>query len=734
MELTATVQTVIFRNSENGWTVLEVLPDEGEKTSVVGVLPLANVGERITFTGAFTTHPRYGFQFKAISMQTLAPATQSAVEAWLGSGLIRGIGASTAHAIVSKFGMETLSVFDNEPERLIEVPGIGKKKLGMILDSYRENRSQRDILLSLEPYGVTVSQALKLYQIYGELALAHIEENPYQLIHDVDGIGFLTADKIAQNVAGYEPDSYARIKAGLSYTLSNAANEFGHTYLPKDRLIPYAAKLLGVSEEAVSDSLDSLQGDGETVTRMVGETEGVFLPRYLTQESSIAERLIRLSEKPIENPFFDFNAAQAQRNLVLSPQQRFAVEAALSEGTLVITGGPGTGKTTIIRFITELMQEMGLEVALTAPTGRAAKRMTEATDHDAKTLHRLLEYIPGEGFQRNADNPLFYDMIIVDEMSMVDVPLMHAFLRAVPEGTRLILVGDADQLPSVGAGEVLRDIIESSTVPVIRLTEIFRQAGESRIVTNAHRINEGNMPVLDGRASDFRFEEILSQEQVLNRILSLVSHPGDDLITGDPLTDVQVLAPMKKGVLGVFNLNARLQGVLNPPAHDKREHPFGETNFREGDRVMQIKNDYKVSWIRQIGTGVRTEEGTGAFNGDLGTLYCIDEMNRRFEILFDDNRLAGYDFTQFEEIDLAYCISIHKSQGSEFPIVILPMAGGASPMLTRNLLYTAVTRAKKQAYLIGSRDAVSFMIRNNRTNRRYTSLAAQLVEWRGLLS
>ncbi|MEG1523769.1 MAG: ATP-dependent RecD-like DNA helicase [Clostridia bacterium] len=729
MELSGTIQNIIYRNADNGWTVLELQPDEGEKLSVVGVLPLANTGERVELTGSYTTHPKYGNQFKAMSYRTLAPATLSAVENYLGSGLIRGIGPSTAHAIVLAFGMETLTIFDECPERLVEIPGIGKKRLGMIVDSYRENRMMRDIMLSLEPYGVTVNQAIKLYRIYGELCMVRIEENPYQIIHDVDGIGFISADKIAQNVSGYAFDSISRLRAGILYALENANREYGHTYLPRANLINYASSLLGVPADLISDALDDLIESNDAVNQMVGEQDGVFLPRMQRMENTIAERLLHLAAQPIDNPFFDYAALQINQKLEMSSQQQLAVQTALKENVLVITGGPGTGKTTIIRFITFLMQEMGLEVALTAPTGRAAKRMTEATGHDAKTLHRLLEYIPGEGFLRNKDNPVFFDMIIVDEMSMVDVPLMSALLKAVPDGTRLIMVGDADQLPPVGAGEVLRDIIDSDVIRVVRLTEIFRQAQRSMIVTNAHRINDGEPPYLDRPESDFRFEEIASQDQILNRILSLCTHPGDEMPTSEPLMDIQVLAPMKKGTLGVYHLNTSLQAALNPPSPEKREQLSGDTVLREGDRIMQIKNNYKVAWTKIESSTVAAEEGVGAFNGDLGTVYRIDPMNRRMQVLFDDNRLAMFDYSQLDELDLAYCISIHKSQGSEFPIVILPLFGGASPMLTRNLLYTAVTRARKQVICIGRRDSLSYMVNNNRTSRRYTALRERLVEW-----
>ncbi len=730
-ELTGVVNSIIFRNAENGWTVLELALDDGDRLTVVGALPLANVGERIELEGEHASHPKYGSQFKAVSYHTVAPATLSAIETYLGSGLIKGVGAATARAIVEKFGMDTLSVLDEDPLRLSEIPGIGAKRRDMILASYTENRMMRDILLALEPYGITVNQAYKLYKIYGELCLARIEEDPYQIIRDVEGIGFVTADKIAQNVSGYSFESESRLRAGLLYALSMAANEYGHTYLPKTSLLNYAGKLLGAPEERLIDTLDTLVARGEAVQQFVGDTEALFLPYFDRMETNIAEKLLRLSQKPVENPFFDFAAVQSAQKLELSAQQRATVLTALSEGALVITGGPGTGKTTIIRFITAIVEEIGLEVALTAPTGRAAKRMSDATGHDAKTIHRLLEYVPGEGFLRNADDPLYVDMVIVDEMSMVDAALMNALLKAITVGTRLILVGDSDQLPSVGAGDVLRDIISSETIRVVRLDEIFRQAQSSMIVTNAHRINMGFAPLLDVPESDFLFEDVASQDRILDRILHICTHPGEVLATNEPLLDVQILAPMKKGVLGVYNINAKLQAALNPPAPGKHEHISGDSVFREGDRIMQMKNNYKIEWKKRLPNG-GSEDGAGAFNGDLGTIFQIHEMDRSLSVIFDDDRLAVFDYTHIDELELAYCISIHKSQGSEFPIVILPMFGAASPMMTRNLLYTAVTRAKKQVICIGRRDAMMSMINNNRTDRRYTALCNRLSELKSL--
>ena len=732
MQITGTIQTIIYRNADNGWTVLELTAENGERLSAVGTLPLCAVGERVELEGAFVTHPRYGRQFKASSAKTLAPATLAAIEGYLGSGVIKGVGASTAHAIVAHFGMDTLSVLDEQPERLTEIPGIGKKRGALIAASYRDNRQMRDVMLALEPYGVTVNQAWKLYRIYGEGCIARIEENPYQIIADVDGIGFVTADRIAQNVSGFSFDSPARLRAGLLYALAQGCGEYGHTYLPRASLLDYAQRLLGVGQEALADALDDMIGAREVVYQMVGDVDGVFQPRLCAMENEIAARLIKLAALPEVNPFLEAAAAAPRGSIRLAPQQAEAVRLAMTQGVLVVTGGPGTGKTTIIRCITEILTDMQMEFALTAPTGRAAKRMSEATGCEARTLHRLLEYVPGEGFKRNADDPLLYDMIIVDEASMVDVPLLHALLAAIPAGTRLIMVGDSDQLPSVGPGDALRDIIASGVIRVVRLTEIFRQAQQSLIVTNAHRINAGRMPLLDnGAQSDFRFEEYQSQEQALERVLGLCAHPDASLPVGEPLMDIQVLAPMKKGPLGVYNLNTRLQAALNPPSPDKAEHAFGERILRVGDKVMQVQNNYKVEWTRRGPNGASIE-GAGAFNGDLGTVYRIDNGARRFSILFDDDRLAHYEFTQSDEIELAYCISIHKSQGSEFPVVILPLCGGPPVLLTRNLLYTALTRARRQVVCLGRRETVAAMVQNNRDMRRYTALAVRLREWQAL--
>ncbi len=728
MQITGVVDRIIYRNAENGYTVLSLRTDTADGfMTLCGTLPLASAGEQLRAEGTIKHHPKYGQQFIVTFAETLAPSTLVAIEGYLSGGTIKGIGPAMARLIVERFGMDTLQIMQNEPERLLEVSGIGRKKLQMITQSFNENRSMRDILMALAPYGITVNQAYRLYKTYGDLALAKVQENPYQLIDDIDGIGFMTADAIAQRVAGFETNSAARLFAGIKYALQDAKNEYGHTYLPYDKLIIKASGLLNADGELLNDAVDAMIAEGTLVEQLVGEQQGIFLPYVARMESAIAQKLLQLSEPPTANPFWDVPQYERELGLTLSDSQRTAVARALDAGVMIITGGPGTGKTTIIRCITHAFTGMGMTFALAAPTGRAAKRMTEATGADARTIHRLLEYNPQEGFVRNRDNPLVYDLVIVDEMSMVDVPLMHALLNALPRGTRLLLVGDADQLPPVGCGDVLRDCMDSGRLPVIRLTEIFRQAAQSRIITNAHRINQGQMPILSREESDFIFEEILPPERILERVKALCLRECQRLGTSDPLMDVQVLAPMKKGLLGVENLNRVLQAVLNPAAVEKPEHIFGETVFRQGDKIMQIKNDYKVTWYKQDRNG-SLQEGTGVFNGDLGTLYRLDIANRIIHVLFDDGRLAEYSFTQSDELDLAYCISIHKSQGSEFPTVLLPLAGGPAMLLNRNLLYTAVTRAKGLVYCLGHKDTVARMVRTVQSRRRYTSLSVRLHE------
>ena len=733
MQIKGTVKNIIFRSDDTGFTVLELVDDQGDEITAVGPMLAAAVGERIEVTGDWNEHRSYGMQFKATGCVTLAPATIGALTAYLSCGLIKGIGPETAKNIVATFGMDTISVMENQPERLTEVYGIGRVRAAAIAASYMAQKDMRDVMIGLQEYGITVNQAMKLYKIYGPHCLERLKENPYRLIDDVEGIGFRTADKIALS-GGFAPDSPFRLRAGLRYTLQWACRE-GHTYLPREKLIQVAADILGSDLGPVERELDELIISESVVYKAVNNTDACFLPYLYRMESECAARL-NLLAAPRERtlPYFNIDSQteklETKYKLSLADEQKRAVRLALTSGALVITGGPGTGKTTILQFVITMLEKLGESFELCAPTGRAAKRMTEAAGCEARTIHRLLEYGYGEnGFTRNQDNPIDTDVIIVDEMSMVDVQLLWALLRATRAGTRLIMVGDADQLPSVGAGNVLRDIA-SETVPVVRLTEIYRQGGRSAIVTNAHMINNGQPPILLGE-EEFGFEQIDSAEDILRRLTALCSGKVSRLGAADPLKDIQVLSPMKKGALGVRNINLRLQEALNPPAHKKHERKYGETVFREGDKVMQVKNDYRMSWKRAR-RGRPDELGEGVYNGDLGTIMSIDLYEQTVDVLFDDGREALYEFSQLEELELAYCISIHKSQGSEFPVVILPLAGGPPMLMTRNLLYTAVTRARKAVYIIGHEECPAQMVANNQVKQRYSALAAFMRADRGL--
>ncbi|MDO4564092.1 MAG: ATP-dependent RecD-like DNA helicase [Clostridia bacterium] len=726
MEIEGLITSIIYRNAENGYSVLSLELAGGETLTVNGILPLCNVGEQAVFHGEIRVHPKYGRQFTATSYTLTAPSSLRSLEIYLGSGAIKGVGPAMASAIVGHFGMDTLRVLDSEAERLMEVSGIGKKKYRLIIDSYRENKNMRDIFLALEPYGVTVHQTYKLYRIYGDVCLAKLQENPYQMIEDVDGIGFVTADRIAQNIAGFETDSVSRLCAGIKYALESAKQEYGHTFLPRDKLILKAASLLGVSMEAVSDSLDYMVDSGGLLYHMVGEDDGVFLPYLLRMEQSVAKKLTRRQPAAFSNRLWDFEKYEKDLSLSLSDEQREAIMLALSGGNLIITGGPGTGKTTIVRFVVHALADADIDFKLCAPTGRAAKRLAEATGAEAGTIHRLLEYHPVEGFGRNSENPLETQVLIIDEMSMVDLPLMHAALSALPRSAQLVLIGDCDQLPPVGCGDVFRNIIDSGVLPVMRLTEIFRQASRSRIITNAHLINNGRMPILDEPHSDFVFEPLYMESEITERIVSFCKMQSGPAQHG--VLSLQVLSPVKKGNLGVIRLNRILQAALNPPHPSKAEYSTGETVFREGDKVMQVKNNYKLEWKRYSPTELSYTDGQGVFNGDLGTIYRINSETRSLSVVFDDNRLAVYEFSQLDDLSLAYCVSIHKSQGSEYDIVVLPLLGGSPLFLTRNLLYTAVTRARRQVLCLGSEHTIASMVGNNSRRRRYTALTTLLLD------
>lgn len=720
MKITATADRIRFR-SDSGWAVIDFVDETNMRFVGVGSMPAAFEGEKLELEGEWTVHRTYGKQFSVSSSEAVVPDSKDAVIRYLSSGMIKGIGLPTARAIVERFGEDALEVIEHFPSRLELIPGIGKVKSRMIHDSFMEKRGVRDIFLGLQQMGLTVNQATKIYRLYGEACVQMIKDNPYRLITDVERIGFKTADKIAANV-GFEHDSPFRIRAGIKHTLIEAAND-GNTCLPRELLVMKAAEILGVEIVPIEDQAEELILSGELVEKELDNEDLIFLSYLHHREMDSAVRLTEIRNRAAILPLFDtageIDRLELKLGIRLDPKQRDAVESAVNEGVLIITGGPGTGKTTILRFIIELMRSMDLTIELAAPTGRAAKRMTDATGVEARTIHRLLEYggFGEEEFAKDESDPIEADVIIIDEMSMVDVSLFHSLLKAVAEGTRLIMVGDFDQLPPVGPGNVLRDMILSETLPVIRLTDIYRQAGRSMIVFNAHRINHGMIPVIDRNESDFIFISRPNYEDALRELISFCT----EQVVNNSDGELQVLAPMKANLLGVNNLNRELQAALNPPDSSKAELFSGDTIFRVGDRVMQIRNNYKLEWKR-IRYGSEAEEGAGVFNGDIGTVMEISPSKQTVRILFDDERLAEYGRNELDEVEQAFAVSVHKSQGSEFGTVVIPLVYGPPMLMNRNVLYTAVTRARSRVVLIGSAKCVEGMVRNVMSTKRYSAL------------
>ena len=721
----------VFRNEENGYTVL-VVKSGKTRVSAVGVMPPVAPGEKLKITGEWMEHPVYGRQIKVQGVEIEKPTTLSGIEKYLSSGMVKGIGPATAKILVKAFGEETLDVLYATPEKLLDVPGIGPKRAKMIMDSYAEQAQQREAMVFLQSYGVTPALAVKIFKQYGDNVQQVIRKNPYRLVDDVEGVGFKTADKIAASL-GVSQDSEYRIAAGLKFTLSEATAGAGHCYLPRAELVSAAQRLLGNDEESVDHVLDTLILSHEVSAQMLPDEEGnpvvaVYLPRTYRSEVEVARRLQEMLDAMPDSQSLETDHQIAQlealEGITFHEQQKQAIRTAVQSGMCVITGGPGTGKTTIIKCIIRLLGMQG-EIALAAPTGRAAKRMSEACGMEAKTIHRLLEYGGEEGdFARSPDNPLEMDTLIIDEMSMVDIFLMRSLLRALTPGMRLIMVGDSDQLPSVGAGNVLHDILKSGVVPSVQLTEIYRQDEKSMIVYNAHRINHGEAPRLNAKGSDFFFERAASPVDAARRIVKLCAErlPG---FTGlDPVRQMQVLSPTKKGDCGVWMLNQMLQAQFNPPAPGKHERTRGDTTFREGDKVMQTRNNYQLEWKKEGVFG--WEDGAGVFNGDIGFVTGIDPEERTVTVVFDDEREATYEGGDIDDLELAYCVSVHKSQGSEFPVVVMPAVGGPPMLLTRNLLYTAVTRARRLVMLVGREAAIDQMIANTNTRKRYSALTYRL--------
>ncbi len=734
LEFSGIVENIIFANDENGYTVFELLLDDEKEDTVVcctGYLPGLNMGESINVRGRRVRHPAYGDQLEVISYRKSLPVTEKAMERYLGSGIIKGIGKQTAKKIVKKFGKNTFVVIDTEPHKLAEIKGITAAKAVEIGEVFKERSALTDTVMFLQEYGVSVNYATKIFKTYKDKTIEVIQKNPYTLADEITGIGFKTADNIARKL-GIAADSPYRIRSGIKYALDHAA-ACGHTYLPEDILTRQVSMLLSLSVGNISENLIDMQADGQIRIENSEPERKVYLNFFYYAESYIAKKLVDMSEAVGKAAFTDAEIHEIEKaeGIKFADGQFKAIKEAMKSDIFVITGGPGTGKTTIINAIIYLLEARHLKIELAAPTGKASKRMTEATGRDARTIHRLLgtnmlnEGNMRQSFEHDEENPIDADCIIIDEMSMVDVPLMYYLLKAVNDGTRLILVGDADQLPSVGAGNVLKDIISAERVPYVSLNEIFRQAQQSAIVTNAHRINHGEYPDLKDKTKDFFYMRRKDPENVLDTVSGLISKRLPGYLGCSPL-DIKVLVPMRKTPLGVYNLNKMLQSVLNPPSAGKPEKEFRGTIFRLGDRVMQIKNNYDLAW-RAIDEHDRmTDDGTGVFNGDEGVITYLDNDNKSLEVLYDENRYVSYDFSQLDELELSYAVTIHKSQGSEYKAIIMPLLGGPDMLMTRNLLYTGITRAKELAVIVGSEESVMRMVDNDRQIQRYTSLTDRI--------
>lgn len=724
--LEGVVAEIIYQNDENGYTVCEV--DSGkEEVVVVGTMPSIGAGETVRFYGEWTTHPDYGNQFRAQGYENIMPKTQTQILMYLSMGIIKGVGPSTATKIVEKFGDKALDVMRDDPLLLTKIKGISEKKALAMSESLISKQAMQNLVMFLQPFGVTANFALKVYKKFGHDAQNKINENPYVLC-EIDGIGFQSADRLAMQL-GISHDNEHRLFQGVLYVLRECARG-GNTFLYRDELEAYSQKVLNVDETAIRNAIFSLIASNMIISEIQNDKTLLYLPLYYNAEIGVARRLAAFVERKSQYTCKNFDviaeSIAAQTGITLSLQQKEACKSACSGNIFIITGGPGTGKTTIINTIISIFEREERSIALCAPTGRAAKRLSETCAMEAKTIHRLLEinYADGDNqsFARNASYPIDEDVIIIDEMSMVDINLMYALLKAIRDDSILIMAGDFDQLPSVGPGNVLCDMINSGKIPFARLTEIYRQASESMIVVNAHRINEGDMPYLNDKGKDFFHLERKDGDDILNTIALLYSTRLPKAYSFDTLQDIQVISPSRKTKLGVIDLNKKLQSEVNPPSEKKNEKSFGDFIFREGDKVMQIRNNYDIHWT-SLSDG---SEGQGVFNGDIGRISTINSYAKTVSVIFDEDKKVILDFNQLEDIEPAYAVTVHKSQGSEFPAVIIPMYPSAPQLMNRNLLYTALTRAKELVVLVGRKEVLQSMVVNKNTKKRNSGLLYKL--------
>ena len=728
------VDHIVFRNEDNGYTVFQLTNDDGELTCV-GTLPYVSEGELVELSGEYVNHNIYGMQLHVSGYEVLEPEDLISIERYLGSGAIKGVGAALAGRIVRRFKGDTFRIIEEEPERLSEVKGISERKAREIAKQVEEKKDMRRAMIYLQKFGITLSLSAKIYEHYGQNVYRVMEENPYQIADHVPGVGFKTADEIARRI-GIHTDSDYRIRSGIFYVLLQAVGD-GHIYLPEEELLSRTKVLLEIELLDISNYLMDLAIERKIVIKEAQEGRLIYPAQYYYMELGTAKMLHDLNVKyEIADVVIEKRLREIEANaeLQLDEMQRRAVAMAVQNGVLILTGGPGTGKTTTINAMIHFFESEGMDIYLAAPTGRAAKRMTEATGYEARTIHRMLElaYLPeDEGRQmqygKNEENPLEADVIIIDEMSMVDLMLMHVLLRAVPVGTRLILVGDKDQLPSVGPGSVLKDLIESERFPVVRLTKIFRQAQQSDIVVNAHKINRGEAVLLDNKSQDFFFLKREDANTIISVVLTLIQKKLPKYVDAD-MFDIQVLTPMRKGLLGVERLNTILQQYLNPPDPKKAEKEYGDRLFRVGDKVMQTKNNYQLEWEIATKYGLVVDKGVGVFNGDIGRITEINTYTETIEIEFEEKKKVRYPYELLDELELAYAVTVHKSQGSEYPAVIIPLLQGPKQLYHRNLIYTAVTRAKKCVTLVGSDFTFQEMIQNTNEQNRYTSLKDRIQE------